>query len=129
MRKGRLDLGLLVDQATDKSGERLMFGSDLTSSEEVPSLDFGRRSAGRNIGLMQDKDAAVAVATQEPSVAVFAVVNLALFRNIAVLRRLNRRQAIFVPRAAPIGALCNKPCTCPDSGSVCSWPSWTVELR
>jgi hypothetical protein len=55
-----------------------MFGSRFASSEKVSDLDFGRRSAGRRVGLVQDEDAAVVVAAKKPCVAILTTVNLSL---------------------------------------------------
>ena len=53
-----------------------MLGAGFASSEKVSELDFSRRSAGRHVGFVQDEGASIVVATQQPSVAVLAVVNL-----------------------------------------------------
>jgi hypothetical protein len=58
--------------------KRLMLGSRLASTEKVTYFDFSRRSAGRHVSLVQDEDAAIVVAAEKPSVAVLAMVNLAL---------------------------------------------------
>jgi hypothetical protein len=66
-----------IDEVADKADRRLM-GSRLASTEKVTYLDFSRRSAGRHVSLVQDEDAAIVVAAEKPSVAVLAMVNLAL---------------------------------------------------
>jgi hypothetical protein len=55
-----------------------MLGARFASSEKVSELDFSCRSAGRHVGFVQDEGASIVVATQQPSIAVLAVVDLAL---------------------------------------------------
>ena len=68
----------IVDQFADQMDERLLFGSSLASPEKVSKLDLCLRSTRRDICLVQDKNAFSIIATQQPSVAVFAFINLSL---------------------------------------------------
>ena len=54
-----------------------MLGARFASSEKISELDFGCHSAGRHVGLCNETTSIV-VTTEQPSVAVLAVVNLAL---------------------------------------------------
>jgi hypothetical protein len=67
-----------IDETADQPGKRLMFGTRFASSEEISEFDLRHRSAGRHVGFMQNDDAAIVIAREQPSVAVLAVVNLAL---------------------------------------------------
>jgi hypothetical protein len=73
-----------------------MLGTCFASSEKVSELDFSRRSAGRHVGFVQDEGASIVVATEQPSVAVLAVVNLALaIGSLASAETINRNPISF----------------------------------
>jgi len=92
-----------------------MLGARFASSEKVPELDFSRRSAGRHVGFVQDEGASIVVATQQPSVAVLAVVNLALAIGHLGLRRSNQPRPSFVPQIAGPGLFSPSPSAPKDS--------------
>ena len=50
-----------------------MLGTLFTSAEEISEFDFGHRSAGCYVGFVNDEGAAVVLAAEKPSVAIFAV--------------------------------------------------------
>ena len=68
--------GAGIDKIGNQTGECLMLGSRPAFCEKVSDLDFGRCSAGRHVGFVQDEDAAIAVAAEKPSVAILAVVKI-----------------------------------------------------
>ena len=67
------------------------------SSEKISELDFSRRSAGRHVGFVQNEGVSIVVATQQPSVAVLAAVNLAFVIGHLDLRGNNHPRPGFVP--------------------------------
>ena len=86
-----------------------MLGSRLASSEKVTDLDFSRRSAGRLVGLVQDEDAALVVTTEQPSVAVLTVVDLALvIGHLASAEPTNGDPPSFLATCQPPGFVFRK---------------------
>jgi hypothetical protein len=67
-----------IDETADQPGKRLMFGTRFASSEKISEFDLRHGSAAGHVGFVQDEDAAVVVATEQPFVAILAAVNLAL---------------------------------------------------
>jgi hypothetical protein len=63
---------------TNQLDKRLMLWPGFAFTKKVSDLDFRGCSAGGLIGLMQDRDAPIGIATKQPPVAVLAAVDLAL---------------------------------------------------
>src|SRR6266513_6448591 len=78
-----------------------MLGASFASCEKVSDFDFGRRSAGRQVGFVQDENTSIVVTTEQPSVAVLAVVNLALVIGHLGLR-LNQPAATRLRSLPPV---------------------------
>ncbi len=89
----------LIDETADQPGKRLMLRAGFALSEKVSEFDSGRRSARRHVGLVQDENTSIFVATEQPSVAVLAMVNFALVIGHLGLRGNNPPRAGFVPPA------------------------------
>jgi hypothetical protein len=67
-----------VDQVADQMDERLMFGAGFASAKKVSKRDLCLSSTRGEICFVQDKNAFIIIATQQPAVAVLAFINLSL---------------------------------------------------
>jgi hypothetical protein len=79
----------------------LMLGTRFASSEKVVELNFGRHSAGGYVRFVQDEDSAIVVPTEQPSVAVLALVNFALIGHLGPPWRQSSARQFRSPQPHP----------------------------